>query len=137
MPVVRAGVVDFGQIADAYKAGRLKFELRGLINASSKATYGDGATYSHRATVIATGDSSLVNLTYYLLFRVKRISGGDPAYPRGSDDYAVVLVERGLGNLAISGGYRTSSEKWDPEVIEVTPIGVEPVITVSGTPVRE
>lgn len=112
------------QVSDAQSAmrdGRFRFEVRGLTSTVEKPTYG-GATFTHKATVVAMGDSVLTRGTYFVLLKVKRVGGGDPETPRKDGDFAVVVVQNGVGDLIVSGGYRTPSERWEPEKIEVTPV---------------
>jgi hypothetical protein len=122
-------------VARAYAAGELGFDIRGLKNQAASPSYG-GTNFVHRGTVVALGDSSLARRPYWVLFAVKRIAGGDPEDPRTSDDFVLVFVRDGVGEVEESGGYRTASEKWEPEQIELTPIAVVPLIPISGPAVR-
>lgn len=127
----RAARVDFAEVADAYQTGRLKIEVRNLTNTGDRNSAG-GISYAHKATVVLTGDSALVHRPYYVLFSIRRLSGGDPATPRGAGDISTTFVENGVGDFFSSGGYRGSDEKWDAEAIELTPVGIFPVIPISG-----
>ena len=120
----------------AIDAGTLRFEVRGLKNEESgSTTY--GTTFLHKATVVAIGDSSLSKLPYELVYSIKRLSGGDPKAPRESDDRVAVLVLNGVGDLSFSGGYKSATDKWDPEVVELTPFAMIPVFSFHGPTVHE
>lgn len=120
----------------AVQEGRVRIEVRGLQNTSSPQSYG-GTTFMHKATVVATGDSILSRRPFFVLFTVKRISGGDPGSTRGADENALVSMSGGIGEFAVGGGYRTSAEKWEPEKIEITPVAIIPAAPIKGTSVRE
>ena len=111
------------EVDAAILEGRLRFEVRGLTTEVEKPTYG-GATFTHKATIVAMGDSALSRGTYFVLLSVKRVSGGDPDAPRKDDDFTLVLVQNGVGEMSESGGYRTSSERWETEKLEVAPHAV-------------
>jgi hypothetical protein len=71
-----------------------------------------------------------------VLYSVRRLSGGDPDAPRPANDYVTVLVQRGLGEIRESGGFRWSTETWEPEKIELTPIGFVALSSLSGAPIQ-
>lgn len=128
--------VSVDDISRAYDDGRLRFEMRGLKTDAVSTTYG-GTQFTHRATVIALGDSSLAKRPYWLLYSVKRISGGDPGAVRKKDDVTMIFVRDGIGEMTEGGGYRTTSEKWEQEQIEVMPIALIPSIPIAGPAVRQ
>lgn len=109
------------QAVDAYNSGKIRFEVRGLTNnAKTGSGYlGNSTTYEHHATIVAVGDPTFTKKDYWVTFKVKRLSGGDPNQPR-KDDLAGVRVVDGIGDLEISGGYRAASERWEPERIELS-----------------
>jgi hypothetical protein len=82
--------------------GMLKFEVRGLNNQITKRDYGT-RQYKHTAMVVAVGDPQYTKGAYILLCSVKRVSGGDPEYPREDDDSAEVIIRDGIGRLHIYG----------------------------------
>jgi hypothetical protein len=93
-------------------------------------------SYTHKASVIALGDSAAAQRPYLVLYSVRRLSGGDPDAPRPANDYVTVLVQRGLGEIRESGGFRWSTETWEPEKIELTPIGFVALSSLSGAPIQ-
>lgn len=124
-------------LAKAFSLGKLRFEVRGLKNEVEKGEY--STTYTHKATVVAIGDSSLTKRPYWVLFSVKRLSGGDPESPRDATDIALVFIRDGVGELEESGGYKIKSSppSWAAEVIEIAPLAVIPLVPIAGNAVRE
>jgi hypothetical protein len=129
-------IADFARIARALADGSLRFELKSLSNESKSETYA-ATSFTHRGTVVALGDSLLTRLPYLVYFSVKRLSGGDPNLARRSDDMTLVFVHEGVGTFSVYGGYRLEKEKWEPERIEVAPVGAIPGILLAGPPVKE
>jgi hypothetical protein len=128
--------ISLDEIAHAHQNGRLRFEVRGLTTEATTASYG-GTTFVHKATVVALGDSVLTKRPYWLLYSVKRLSGGDPGHTRKKEDFTLVFVRDGIGELSESGGYRTSAEKWEPEQVELAPLALVPIVSISGAPIRQ
>lgn len=122
-------------------SGRIRFEVRGLTTKTSSG-YEGGTSYQHVATVVALGDEKITSTPFWVVFSVKRLKGGDPNTPRAnqqltglfsgpneaSSRVAIVAIDRGVGQLEISGGFRAKAESWEPEEIEIVPVALLPLI---------
>jgi hypothetical protein len=128
---------ELSELAAAYNSGALKFEVRGLKNeAGTPATY--GTSFAHKGVLVATGTSErLVKAPMIVVFDVIRTAGGDPALVRAKGDQVSIVVREGMGDITISGGYRTQAEKWEPEQIELRPFAIMPMARIQGPAVRE
>jgi hypothetical protein len=111
----------------------LNFEVKNLHTEHKAAkAYGFGSVeYTHRGTIMATGDSDLARESYLLCYTIKRIGGGDPEYPRAKP-ITYVLIFDGISEFETDGGLKLSTETWSPEQIEMTLVSVYPGIPVKG-----
>jgi hypothetical protein len=103
----------------------VQFEVRGM---TIQAEESEGFTsFTRKATVVATGADA--KLIYNVLYRVKHISGGDPAKPIDANRYSGVLVVDGVGEYADYLGARDKktsyheAETWQPEQVELVQLG--------------
>jgi len=108
-----------------------RFEIRSLKTSANKSEY--STSFTHEGTVVALGDSAATAGTYFVFVSISRVSGGDPDEPREQNDFATVLVRGGVGELRIYGGYRSASEKWEPEKVELRIFGAFPAIEINDT----
>jgi hypothetical protein len=130
-------VFDAEQAQRDVLSGKLKFEIRGLNNEVKKDDSLGSSSFTHTGVVFPVGDPKYSKGVFLLIYAVKRISGGDPEAMRKAEDWSIVVIRDGIGNLRESGGYRTKSEKWEPERIEVRPIFVMIGTPIDATPVQE
>jgi hypothetical protein len=85
--------------------------------------------FTSKATIVATGPDA--KLIYNVLYRVKHISGGDPAKPVDPNRYTGVLVVDGVGEYAAYLGARNKktsyqeAETWQPEQVELVQLGYD------------
>ncbi len=113
----------------------IRFELRGLKIEATETEY--STSYKFLGTVIAHGDSTVASRPYSVLYKVHRISGGDPSTARATnDDFVGVMVVNGSGDYADYAGSRRkatsyqSAETWEPEKVEVTSVAYSPWVAI-------
>lgn len=125
----------------------VSFEIRGLRNEQhvSATAFGSTVSYEHRGTLIAKGDSGVAHRDYIVFVTVRRMSGGDPGFPRDAQELLSILVHGGVGDIVISGGGRVSyndknvtvEAPWAPEVVEISIVGFLPIRPLPPNVVRE
>jgi hypothetical protein len=101
------------------------FQVTDLVSSTNTSTY--GTTTDYHGSVIARGPSDVDQKTFLVALSVKRTAGGDPSTVQNEPNpsYTVVLVRGGKGHIALSGGYRSSSETWTPAQFEIRVVGYE------------
>ncbi len=125
-----ASTLSTPDVISALESGKVKFEIRGLKNVPPDNTL-ESTNFTHKASIVVSGELPYAKYPYMVTFAVKRLSGGDPDSPRNAD-WVFTQVTDGYGEFADSGGYRTKDEKWEPEKVQVTPVAVLPLVPVPG-----
>src|SRR5262245_28815112 len=90
---------------------RPRFEIVGLSLSHSDSEY--STSFSYGGEVVVTGDVGRDRL-YFVVLRVKRTSGGDPATYASERNpfYTATFVENGRGDVNLPGAYRSKGETW-------------------------
>jgi hypothetical protein len=127
----RSSLVSHAAVEKALSSGELKFGVRGLRNEATLNSY--GVSYLHRAVIVAVGQAPYTKGTYFVLFTVTRTAGGDPISLRDGEQTVTAVVRNGIGDFVVGGGFKSSSENWDPERIRLDMIGVIPALSLTGS----
>ena len=118
----------------------VRFEIRGLKVESAESEY--STTFTHKATIVALGDSAVAVRPYLVTIRVNRLTGGDPDRAGQYPVDAVFPVVSGVGDFEAWGGSRPKrtsyqpAETWEPEKLELTIVGFAPMFSLPSNSVR-
>jgi hypothetical protein len=102
----------------------VRFQVTDMTSSTSSSS-GLGQSYAYRGSVLALGGTSVADNIYDVALRVTRLSGGDPQTiaTEVNPFYVTVVVAKGKGTFSLYGGYRGSTESWEPPRYEVTVVG--------------
>lgn len=102
---------------------RVRFQVTDMTTSATSS--GIGQSFLYRGSILALGSSGVADNIYDVALRVTRLSGGDPQTIANETNpsYVTVLVAKGKGSFSLYGGYRGSSETWEPPRYEVSVIG--------------
>jgi hypothetical protein len=104
-------------------SGGVRFQVTDMTSSSSSTSLGQ--TYAYRGSILALGSSSVADNVYDVALRITRLSGGDPQTIANEVNpaYLTIVVAKGKGTFSLYGGYRGSSESWEPPRYEVSVVG--------------
>lgn len=123
------------QQAGTSRVPQVRFEVRGLQNQAVNNEYGS-ISYTHKATIVALGDSALTSRPYLVLLHVNKLSGGDPGQAARFPMTVAETVVQGVGDFTLYGGYHLKTETWEPEKIEISVVGFVPAFPLAGSTTR-
>jgi hypothetical protein len=126
--------------AGSVPAPHVRFEIRGLKVESTESEY--STSFTHKATIVALGDSAIAVLPYLVAIRISRTSGGDPDRAGQYPVDVVIPVIHGVGDFEMWGGSREKrtsyqpAATWEPEKLELTIVGFSPMFPLASTATR-